>query len=59
MAKEISVDSESWNLAEHFLQDEPIKDEDRKRITDMLAQEIQQCVEDFCSLTLPHLGVLK
>jgi hypothetical protein len=59
MTREILVDSKSWDLAEHFLQDEQIKDEDRKRITDILAQEIQQCVEDFCSLTLPHLGVLK
>ena len=57
--REISVDSKSWDLAEYFLEEESIKDEDRKRITDMLAQEIQQCIEDFIYLTMPHLGVLK
>jgi hypothetical protein len=57
--REISVDSKSWDLAEYFLEEEPIKNEDRKRITDMLAQEIQQCIEDFIYLTMPHLGVLK
>lgn len=57
--REISVDSKSWDLAEYFLEEEPIKDEDRKRVTDILAQEIQQCIEDFIYLTMPHLGVLK
>jgi len=57
--REISVDSKSWDLAEYFLEEESIKDEDRKRVTDMLAQEIQQCIEDFIFLTMPHLGVTK
>lgn len=57
--REISVDSKSWDLAEYFLEEESIKDEDRKRVTDILAQEIQQCIEDFIYLTMPHLGVLK
>jgi hypothetical protein len=50
-------DSKSWDLAEYFLADGPIKDEDRKRVTEMLAQEIQQCVEDFIYQSMPHLGV--
>ena len=55
MAKQMAYDSECWNLAEHFLTGEPIPPEREREITELLAQEIQDCVESFCTSSLPHL----
>jgi hypothetical protein len=59
MPQEYSYDSKSYDLAEYFLLDEKIKDEHRKRMIEMLAQEIQENIEDFITLTMPHLGVME
>lgn len=45
--REILIDEKCWELAEHFLRDEPIQEEDRSAMTKGLAQHIQQAVEDW------------
>lgn len=44
-----TYDSKSYELAEHFLQDEPCRDDPElyKKYCDDLAKTIQQAVEDW------------
>jgi hypothetical protein len=48
--KQYSFDSKCWDLAEVFLSDERIKPEEREKVTNDLAQEIQQVIEDFIAV---------
>lgn len=45
--KKMSVDGMCWELAEHFLRDEPIAEENRAAMTEALAQHIQEAVENW------------
>ncbi len=47
-----TYDTESYELAKHFLNDDPrwlkLNTHDRERTLDELARDIQQAVEDYC-----------
>lgn len=46
-AEQFTFDRQCWELAEHFLQDEPIQEGDRERMTRALAQHIQSSIESW------------
>jgi hypothetical protein len=48
----MAYDSECWNLAEYFLEDENFLVDKKKQAIDALAQQIQTCIEDFCQFDL-------
>jgi hypothetical protein len=50
-----SFDSKCYDLAEHFIQDENIRPEDRDKILNNLAQDIQDAVEDFFTFDLDKI----
>jgi hypothetical protein len=53
---EKGYDSECYNLAEHFLDDDETVPPDRKEeMLKLLAQEIQDTVESFIYQSMPHL----
>lgn len=46
-------DTKCRELAEHFLDDEGLTDEERKRHADLMAQDIQIAAENYLS-DIPH-----
>jgi hypothetical protein len=53
--REYSFDSKCYDLAEHFVQDENICPEDREKILNEMAQDIQDAVEDFFTFDLDKI----